>query len=80
MGDRGVIVGWSGDAVQLEADNPNIKFVAAGDGRPPLDGQHAGAGGAPDAFTAEKYMDFVYEPEIQADIAAYVNYICPVLA
>ena len=34
--------------------------------------------GAPHAFTAEKFIDFVYEPEIQADIAAYVNYICPV--
>ena len=27
-GDSWVIIGWSGDAVQLEADNPNIKFVA----------------------------------------------------
>jgi spermidine/putrescine transport system substrate-binding protein len=27
-GDSWVILGWSGDAVQLEADNPNIKFVA----------------------------------------------------
>ena len=34
--------------------------------------------GAPDAFTAEKFIDFVYRPEVQADIAAYVNYICPV--
>jgi spermidine/putrescine transport system substrate-binding protein len=23
-------------------------------------------------------MDFVYQPEVQADITAYVNYICPV--
>jgi spermidine/putrescine transport system substrate-binding protein len=23
-------------------------------------------------------MDFVYQPEVQADIAEYVNYICPV--
>jgi spermidine/putrescine transport system substrate-binding protein len=34
--------------------------------------------GAPEPYTAEKFMDFVYEPEIQADITAYVNYICPV--
>ena len=34
--------------------------------------------GAPHAFTAEKYIDFVYDPEIQAQIAAYVNYIPPV--
>jgi spermidine/putrescine transport system substrate-binding protein len=78
-GESWLIIGWSGDAVQLEADNPNIKFVA------PETGVHLWTDnmrvpiGAPHAFTAEKYMDYVYEPEIQADIAAYVNYICPVL-
>jgi spermidine/putrescine transport system substrate-binding protein len=78
-GESWLIIGWSGDAVQLEADNPNIKFVA------PETGVHLWTDnmqvpvGAPHAFTAEKFMDFVYEPEIQADIAAYVNYICPVL-
>jgi len=34
--------------------------------------------GAPHAYTAEKMMDFVYDPEIQAPITAYVNYVPPV--
>jgi spermidine/putrescine transport system substrate-binding protein len=78
-GDSWLIIGWSGDAVQLEADNPNIKF------QPPETGVHLWTDnmqipiGAPHAFTAEKFIDFVYRPEVQADIAAYVNYICPVL-
>ncbi|MBA3261556.1 MAG: spermidine/putrescine ABC transporter substrate-binding protein [Thermoleophilaceae bacterium] len=77
-GDSWVIIGWSGDAVQLEADNPNIKFVA------PETGVHLWTDnmevpvGAPEPYAAEKFMDFVYEPEVQADIAEYVNYICPV--
>jgi spermidine/putrescine transport system substrate-binding protein len=77
-GDSWVIIGWSGDAVQLEADNPNIKFVS------PETGVHLWTDnmqipvGAPHAFTAEKMIDFVYQPEVQADIAEYVNYICPV--
>ena len=77
-GDSWLIIGWSGDAVQLEADNPNIKFVA------PETGVHLWTDnmqipvGAPHAFTAQKMIDFVYRPEVQADIAAYVNYICPV--
>jgi spermidine/putrescine transport system substrate-binding protein len=77
-GDSWVIIGWSGDAVQLEADNPNIKFVA------PESGVHLWTDnmqvpvGAPHAYTAEKMMDFVYQPDVQAKIAAYVNYICPV--
>jgi spermidine/putrescine transport system substrate-binding protein len=77
-GDSWVIIGWSGDAVQLEADNPNIKFVA------PETGVHLWTDnmqipvGAPEPYTAEKFIDFVYDPEVQADIAEYVNYICPV--
>ena len=34
--------------------------------------------GAPHAFTAQKMMDFVYRPEIQAAITEYVNYVPPV--
>ena len=77
-GDSWVIIGWSGDAVQLKADNPNIEFII------PESGSHLWTDnmqipvGAPHAFTAEKFIDFVYRPEIQADIAEYVNYICPV--
>jgi spermidine/putrescine transport system substrate-binding protein len=77
-GDSWVIIGWSGDAVQLQADNPNIQFVV------PETGGHLWTDnmqipvGAPHAFTAEKFIDFVYRPEVQADIAEYVNYICPV--
>jgi spermidine/putrescine transport system substrate-binding protein len=77
-GDSWVIIGWSGDAVQLEADNENIKFIS------PETGVHLWTDnmqipvGAPDAYTAEKFIDFVYRPEVQADIAEYVNYICPV--
>jgi spermidine/putrescine transport system substrate-binding protein len=77
-GDSWVIIGWSGDAVQLQADDPNIRFVI------PESGGHLWTDnmqipvGAPHAFTAEKFIDFVYRPEVQADIAEYVNYICPV--
>ena len=34
--------------------------------------------GAPHAYTAEKFIDYIYEPEVQAPIEAYINYICPV--
>ena len=34
--------------------------------------------GAPNAFTAQKMIDFVYQPEIQAKITEYVNYVPPV--
>ena len=34
--------------------------------------------GAPNTAAALAFMNFVYEPEVQADIAAYVNYVTPV--
>jgi spermidine/putrescine transport system substrate-binding protein len=77
-GDSWVIIGWSGDAVQLTADNPNIKFVPPETGVALWTDNMEIPVGAPHAYTAEKFMDFVYEPEIQAIITAYVNYICPV--
>ena len=34
--------------------------------------------GAPHAFTAEKFMDFVYDPKIMAQITDWVQYVPPV--
>jgi spermidine/putrescine transport system substrate-binding protein len=77
-GDSWIIYGWSGDAVQLQADNPNIRFVAPEEGFMFSNDIMQVPVGAPHAFTAEKMIDFVYQPEIQAPIAAYINYVTPV--
>jgi spermidine/putrescine transport system substrate-binding protein len=34
--------------------------------------------GAANKYTAELFIDFVYDPEIAAQIAAWVNYVTPV--
>lgn len=34
--------------------------------------------GAPNPAAAEAFMNFVYDPKVQADIAEYVNYVTPV--
>ena len=77
-GDSVVIFGWSGDAVQLKADNPNIEFVLPESGGMLWTDNMQIPVGAPHAFTAEKFIDYVYQPEVQAPIEAYINYICPV--
>jgi spermidine/putrescine transport system substrate-binding protein len=77
-GDSVAILGWSGDAVQLTADNPNIKFKQPEDGFMIFTDSMQVPVGAPHAFTAQKMMDFVYRPEIQAAITEYVNYVPPV--
>ena len=77
-GDSTAILGWSGDAVQLTADNKNIKYKQPQEGFMVFTDSMQVPVGAPHAFTAEKMMDFVYQPEIAAQIAAYVNYVPPV--
>ena len=34
--------------------------------------------GSPHLGNAEKLMNYYYDPEVAATVAAYVNYICPV--
>jgi len=77
-GDSWVIFGWSGDAVQLKPDNPNVEFVLPESGGMLWTDNMQIPVGAPHAYTAEKFIDYVYQPEVQAPIEAYINYICPV--
>jgi spermidine/putrescine transport system substrate-binding protein len=77
-GDSAAILGWSGDAVQLTADNKNIAYKQPKEGFMVFTDSMQVPVGAPHAFTAEKFMDFVYDPDIQAQITAYVNYVPPV--
>jgi spermidine/putrescine transport system substrate-binding protein len=79
-GDSVAILGWSGDAFQLVADNKNVKYKQPEDGFMVFTDSMQIPVGAPHAFTAEKFMDFVYQPEIAAQITAYVDYVPPVPA
>ena len=76
-GDLVAAIAWSGDVVQLQADNPNLKWGIPEDGGMIwTDNMLIPTGG--DVFTASTYMNYVYDPKIAAQIAAYVNYITPV--
>jgi spermidine/putrescine transport system substrate-binding protein len=79
-GDSVAILGWSGDAYQLVADNPNIRYMQPKEGFMVFTDSMQVPVGAPHAYTAEKFMDFVYQPEIAAAIAAAVHYVPPVPA
>jgi spermidine/putrescine transport system substrate-binding protein len=72
------VIGWSGDAVQLQADNPNLEWRMPTEGCMLWSEDMVIPIGAPNPTAAEAFMDFVYEPEVQANIAEYVNYVTPV--
>jgi spermidine/putrescine transport system substrate-binding protein len=76
-GDLACCMSWSGDVVQLTQDNPNLKWNLPDTGGDIwTDNMLIPKGG--DVFTASTYMNFVYDPKIAAEIAAYVNYVSPV--
>ncbi|MEU3461793.1 spermidine/putrescine ABC transporter substrate-binding protein [Streptomyces sp. NPDC006733] len=71
---------YSGDVVQLQSDNPDIEFVV------PQEGAELWAESlmipnlAEHKSNAEALVDYYYRPEVAAELAAYVNYVCPVPA
>ena len=77
-GDAWASLGWSGDAVQLQADNPNIEFVMPKEGCMIWSTSLEIPVGAPNPEAAQALMNYVYDPKVQADIAEWVNYVTPV--
>jgi spermidine/putrescine transport system substrate-binding protein len=77
-GDAVAVMGWSGDAVQLQEDNPNLEWRMPEEGCMLWSEDMVIPVGAPNPTAAEAWMNFVYEPKVQANIAEYVNYVTPV--
>ena len=76
-GDLIAAVAWSGDIVQLAADNPDLKWGVPDDGGMIwTDTMFVPKGG--NVAAASKFMNFVLDPAIAAQLAAYINYITPV--
>ena len=66
--------------MQLQADNPNLEFLVPEEGGMSWsDNMLMPANeSAKGYYGAETFMNYVYDPEVAATIAAYVNYFCPV--
>lgn len=78
-GDALAGIVWSGDITQLNFENGNQwEFVLPEAGGTLWSDNLMVPMGATHLGNAEKLIDFYYEPEIAAQVAAYVNYICPV--
>lgn len=77
-GDVVAAIGWSGDSVQVQADNPNIKYVQPTEGCSLWSDNMVIPVGAPNPAAAYEFMNYVYEPKNQAQITEYVNYVSPV--
>jgi spermidine/putrescine transport system substrate-binding protein len=77
-GDAVAVIGWSGDAVQLRADDPAIEFRVPDEGCTLWSDNMVIPVGAPNPTAAYEWMNYVYQPENQAQIADYNYYVTPV--
>jgi spermidine/putrescine transport system substrate-binding protein len=71
---------WSGDAFQLQLDDPDITFVIPDEGGELWSDNLVVPVGATHKTNAELLIDYYYRPEVAAQLAAWVNYISPVPA
>ncbi|MFC7308736.1 PotD/PotF family extracellular solute-binding protein [Streptomyces monticola] len=77
-GDLAACVAWAGDVVQLQADNPDIKFHIPDSGYITSTDNLLIPNKARHKANAEKLIDYYYELPVAAELAAWINYVCPV--
>ncbi|GAA0729832.1 spermidine/putrescine ABC transporter substrate-binding protein [Dactylosporangium roseum] len=77
-GDLAACVAWSGDIIQLAAEDGNIKFVTPESGLMLWSDNIVIPSSATHKANVEQLIDYYYDPKVAAELAAYVNFICPV--
>jgi spermidine/putrescine transport system substrate-binding protein len=80
-GDATAVIGWSGDMFILASENEGKFDFAIPDSGGTISGDNLmipSTASAEGKASAEKLINFYYDPAIAAEVAAYVNYVCPV--
>jgi spermidine/putrescine transport system substrate-binding protein len=77
-GDLAISVAHSADVFQLQFDNPDLRFVLPAEGGLLRVDNLVVPAHARHPVDAQQMMNFVYRPEIAAQITEYVNPVCPV--
>jgi spermidine/putrescine transport system substrate-binding protein len=80
-GDATAVIGWSGDMFILKAENEGKFDFAIPESGGTISGDNLmipSTVTAEGKANAEKLINFYYDPAIAAEVAAYVNYVCPV--
>jgi spermidine/putrescine transport system substrate-binding protein len=78
-GNVWLAVAYSGDMVQLKADNPNLDFVIPEEGGTIWTDNMMLPKTTKNQYAAESMINYVYDPAVAARIAAFVNYVTPVV-
>ncbi|MER7275505.1 spermidine/putrescine ABC transporter substrate-binding protein [Dactylosporangium sp. NPDC000244] len=78
-GDLAACIAWSGDVIQLAAEEGSkVAFVTPEEGLIIWSDNMLVPAPATHKANAEQLIDYYYDPAVAAQVAATVNYICPV--
>ena len=80
IGDAIAVIGWSGDIFSLNAEEGDkFEFAIPESGGTLWSDNMMIASTSSNKSNSEKLMDYYYDPKVAAEVAAWVNYICPVV-
>jgi spermidine/putrescine transport system substrate-binding protein len=77
-GDTAACIAWTGDIVQLRADNPDLGYVLPATGCTLWSDNFVIPALAKHKKNAETLINYYYDPQVMAEVVDYVNYISPV--
>ncbi len=77
-GNLAACIAWSGDVAQLTLDNPQIRFAVPESGATLWSDNFLIPKTTDRADLGTEFINFFYEPEIAAKLAAFIQYISPV--
>jgi spermidine/putrescine transport system substrate-binding protein len=77
-GDVAACMAWTGDVVQLKADNPSLGYVLPDTGHMLWSDNFVIPNKARHKKNAETLINYYYTPDVMAQVEDYVNYIAPV--
>ncbi|MFI1400299.1 PotD/PotF family extracellular solute-binding protein [Streptomyces sp. NPDC020681] len=77
-GDIAACVAWAGDLIQLQVDNPDIRYAIPAAGYMTATDNLLVPAHARHKKNATRLIDYYYELPVAAQLAAYINYVTPV--
>jgi spermidine/putrescine transport system substrate-binding protein len=80
-GDATAVIGWSGDMFILSSENEGKFDFAIPEAGGTISGDNfiiPSTATAAGKANAEKMINYYFDPAVAAEVAAYVNYVCPV--
>ncbi len=80
-GDATAVIGWSGDMFILASENEGKFDFAIPESGGTISGDNLmipSTASAEGKANGEKLINYYYDPAVAAEVAAYVNYVCPV--